>query len=132
MFNFLEKMRDSENAPRERAAFVAALVLTAAIGAVWFSLSGDAPLASEAAPNENVPVEEISAPIDTEGPISKFRAEMADAAVFLAGQVRKIGDLWKGFKFNAPIDYKQSESAAFQENTEKTERAEQAKQILGE
>ncbi|TSC69879.1 MAG: hypothetical protein G01um101470_938 [Parcubacteria group bacterium Gr01-1014_70] len=107
MFNFFEKLRDSENAPRERAAFVAALVLTAAIGAVWFSLLGGAPLASEAAPSEEVLVETVSVPIDTEGPISKFRAEMADAAVFLAGQVRKIGDLWRGFNFNSPVEYEQ-------------------------
>ena len=110
-------MRDSENAPRERAAFVAALVLTAAIGAVWFSFLGGMPFASEKAPSENVSEEEISAPVDTEGPISKFRAEMADAAVFLAGQVRKIGDLWKGFNFNTPMEYEQSEIATSTEQT---------------
>ncbi len=107
MFGLFEKLQDSENASRERAAFIVALLLTGAIGTAWFYFSKN-PLvgASYVAENANA----ISTPTDDViGPFSRFRAEMADAAVFLANQVRNISGLWKEFQFGSPVEFQREE-----------------------
>ncbi|TSC85208.1 MAG: hypothetical protein G01um101417_75 [Parcubacteria group bacterium Gr01-1014_17] len=108
MFGLFEKLNDPENAHHERIAFVVALLLTGAIGGAWFyfsgSPSGDTPrIAETVQATSSVPADDVA------GPLSNFRAEMADAAIFLASQVRKIGDLWKGFDFGKPVEFQRQE-----------------------
>lgn len=110
MFGLFDKLNDPENAHHERIAFVIALLLTGAIGGAWFYFLR---------PTESVPSVAQSATDgtttstaeanDLDGPISNFRAEMADGAVFLAGQVRKIGDLWKVWSFGKPVEFQRQE-----------------------
>ena len=105
MFGLFEKLKDS---PRERYAFVAALALTVAVGGVWFRLSFpsvDAQLAAE----NSVIAPPLAAAENADGPLQNFRAELADAAVFLAGQVRRIGALWKNFDFGKTVEYERAE-----------------------
>ncbi len=110
MFDLFEKLKDS---PRERAAFAAALALTAAIGAVWFYL-GPRGESAKIVENDTKAVKEIPVAGDAEGPFENFRAELADAAVFLAGQVRRIGGFWKQFDFGKPMEYERKKQ---EENT---------------
>ncbi|MDP3661457.1 MAG: hypothetical protein Q8R17_01215 [bacterium] len=109
MFRLFDKLNDPENAHGERIAFFIALLLTGAIGGAWFyfgrSPSVDAPRVAE----ETTQATTSTPANDVAGPISNFRAEMADAAVFLAGQVRKIGDLWKGFELGKPVEFQRQE-----------------------
>lgn len=112
MFGLFEKLNDPEHAHHERLAFVAALVLTAAIGTAWFYFvrpteEGVPPVALSAA--GEAPVASTSAVEDIAGPFSNIRAQMGDAAVFIAAQVRKIGDIWKGWSFGKPVEYQRQE-----------------------
>ena len=109
MSGLFEKLKDS---PRERVAFAVALALTVIVGGVWFRLSFprsdlNAPTAPRhgGAPASPPP----ASAEDADGPFANFRAELADAAVFLAGQVRKIGEVWEQFDFGKPVEFERKE-----------------------
>lgn len=106
MWKFLDTLHTASIPARERAAFVAALVVTIGIGAVWFSLSfgfhsersEERVIASETAP--------ATASADAvEGPFARLRASAADAAVSIAAQVGKITNLWKSYLFPPPLQF---------------------------
>ncbi len=103
MLGLFEKLKDS---PRERVAFAVALALTMAVGGVWFRLSfpSSEPNAMQATAPRHGGAPPASAE-DADGPFANFRAELADAAMFLAGQVRKIGEVWKQFDFGKPVEF---------------------------
>lgn len=111
MFGLFDKLNDPENAHRERIAFLVAIVMTVAIGGVWFYWGGSTAAALSTPGNAvgNTAATSTANENSLDGPISNFRAEMADAAVFIAGQVRKIGDLWKGWSFGKPLEYQRQE-----------------------
>jgi hypothetical protein len=100
MFNFLEKM----NNPRERAAFIAAFLITLAIGAVWFSFKFSSSQAVVVAGSE---VSNVAT--STPGPISRIGEKAADTAIFIASRVRDFVELWKKWTNSGSIEYTQKE-----------------------
>lgn len=107
MWNFLDTLRTASIPARERAAFVAALVVTVGIGAAWLSLSFGAPQSPAARLSTDTPAQS-SAPSSadaTEGPLTRLRAEIADAAVAIAAQVGTVANIWKSRLFPPPLQF---------------------------
>lgn len=110
MWNFLDTLRTASIPARERAALVAALVVTVGIGAVWFSLSfgfrtehtEERVVASETTP--------AAAGADSiAGPFARLRASAADAAVSIAAQVGTIANLWESYLFPPPLQFERQD-----------------------
>lgn len=110
MFQFLENLRNASIPARERAAFIAALVVTVGIGAVWFSLSfGTHPERTTERRAEDASVPSASADT-TEGPLARLRVEVADAAVAIAAEVGALTNLWKSRLFPAPLQFERADT----------------------
>lgn len=88
--------------PRERAAFIAALFITIAIGAAWFSFrfSSSPDLAVK-------PQIEQSAATSTSGPLSNIGEKAADAVVFAASRIKSFVESWKKWTSSGSIEYSQ-------------------------
>jgi len=90
--------------PRERAAFIAALLITIAIGGVWFSFRFSSSPDLAVKPE----VEQMSA-VSTPGPLSNIGEKAADMVVFTASRVKGFVELWKKWKDSGSIEYTQED-----------------------
>lgn len=112
MFRFLDAFRNAPIPARERTAFVAALVVTVGIGAVWFSLSfGFRMEQSTKHIAENTSAPATASADSIAGPFARLRASAADAAVSIAAQVGTIAHLWKSYLFPPPLQFERQDAS---------------------